>query len=173
MTVTTFSWRTTWIMGNAYNDCNIAFLWKFYFILGISSLTELFHSSFSEFLRPTFMCIKQGSPHLISSFFFPVSFYCPFLLHLFIYHVCACVALTQTCMPLLDWEGQRTTFGSQFCIPGLGGSDPTRILRRGREPQLTGSVFSRKACTVDNVHLLLGFGVLAQKGFINDNIRVI
>lgn len=117
-----------------YNDCNIVFLWKYYFILGIFSLTQLFHSSFSEFLRPVFKCIKQGPHNLISSFFFPVSFYCPFLVHLFIYHMCACVALTQTCMQQLACEGQRTTFGSQFCTPGLGGSDPARILRCGRGP---------------------------------------
>lgn len=87
--------------------------------------------------------------------------------------MCACIALMQTCMQQLACEGQRTTFGSQFCTPGLGGSDPARILRRGRGPQLTGSVFFRKAWTLDSIHLALGFGVLAQKGFISDSIRVI
>lgn len=55
---------------HVYNDCSIVFLWKYYFILGIFSLTQLFHSSFSEFLRPTFKCIRQR-PHTS----FPLSFF--------------------------------------------------------------------------------------------------
>lgn len=76
-------------------------------------------------------------------------------------------------MPLFACEGQRATFGSQFCFPGLGGHDPAGILRRGRTPHLTGSVFFRKACTIDRIHVVLGFGVLAQTDFISNDIRVI
>ena len=91
----------------------------------------------------------------------------------YIYLLIMCVHMLHSRMPLFACEGQRATFRSHFCFLGLGGSDPAGILRHGRTPHLTGSVFFRKACTIGRIHFVLGFGVLAQKDFISDDIRVI